>query len=286
MSPPIVSVNQLRKVYSVRSGLGKRVDMVAVDGVSFDLAPGGSLGIVGESGSGKTTIARILVGLERATSGQITIAGHRHTEGRVGDRERRRRGQAIQIVFQDPFTSLDPRQSVAGALDEALRIKGGSTPVSRRARMAQLLSQVGLDQAFERAHPRALSGGQRQRVAIARALAVEPSVLVLDEPTSALDVSIQAQVLELLIAIRRETGIAYLFISHDLAVVRHVTDRVLVMREGKVVEEGSTADVLHAPKQPYTQLLLDSIPRSGWTPKRQPEEVSGATQRALSSSRP
>ncbi|MFI6051086.1 ABC transporter ATP-binding protein [Streptomyces violascens] len=247
------------------SGVHRRYGSVqAVDDVSFSLARGGSLGIVGESGSGKTTTARIVVGLERADAGDVRVRGRART-GRVRGRSARlARAREVQMVFQDPFLSLDPRVSVEAALRETLRLHIPGADHS--GRLAELLDQVGLGARARDALPRQLSGGQRQRVAIARALAVEPAILVLDEAVAALDVSVQAQILNLLADIRAETGVGYLFITHDLGVVRCVTDDVIVMRQGRIVESGRTDQVLSAPQHPYTRLLLDSIPRPGWDP--------------------
>ncbi|MFI1762791.1 ABC transporter ATP-binding protein [Streptomyces sp. NPDC020800] len=257
MSEPVLeAVNLTRAFGGVR----------AVDGVSFTLPRGGSLGIVGESGSGKTTTARIVVGLEHADAGQV-LAGGRPRAGRVrGRADRLARAREVQMVFQDPYLSLDPRLSVEAVLRETLRLHFPGTDHTRRVR--RLLDQVGLGTRVADALPRRLSGGQRQRVAIARALAVEPAVLVLDEAVAALDVSVQAQILNLLGEIRAHTSIGYLFITHDLAVVGCVTDDVIVMRRGRVVEAGPTAEVLDAPRDPYTRLLLDSVPRPGWDPGR------------------
>ncbi|MFD7598376.1 ABC transporter ATP-binding protein [Kitasatospora sp. NPDC059812] len=237
----------------------------AVDNVSFTLAEGGSLGIVGESGSGKTTTARIVVGLERADTGRVLVHGRDRTERRRGRAHRLARAREVQMVFQDPYLSLDPRTSVGAALRETLRLHFPDADHPRR--IAELLDQVGLGEREAEALPRQLSGGQRQRVAIARALAVEPAVLVLDEAVAALDVSVQAQILNLLADIREQTGIGYLFITHDLGVVRCVTDEVVVMRHGRIVESGPTAEVLARPRHAYTRLLLDSVPRPGWDPR-------------------
>ncbi|MGA5198444.1 ABC transporter ATP-binding protein [Streptomyces exfoliatus] len=245
----------------VVEGLRKRYgDHTAVDGVSFSLAPGASLAIVGESGCGKTTTVRMLVGLERPDGGTVRLDGRDRSARPRGRAERLARAREIQMVFQDPYLSLDPRVSVSGCLDEVLRLHTGLGPAGRRARVAEILDQVGLGAREASALPRGLSGGQRQRVAIARALAVEPRVLVLDEAVAALDVSIQAQILELLGTIRRESGIGYLFVTHDLAVVRHIADEVLVLKSGQVVETGPASRVLDAPEHPYTRLLLDSVP--------------------------
>ncbi|WP_327301106.1 ABC transporter ATP-binding protein [Streptomyces goshikiensis] len=238
----------------------------AVEDVSFTLREGGSLGIVGESGSGKTTTARIIVGLERADVGEVLVHGRDRTGRSRGRAQRLARARAVQMVFQDPYLSLDPRTSVEAVLRETLRLHFPGTDHPRRVR--ELLDQVGLGTRAADALPRQLSGGQRQRVAIARALAVEPSVLVLDEAVAALDVSVQAQILNLLADIREQTAIGYLFITHDLGVVRCVTDDVIVMRAGRIVEAGPTAAVLAAPEHPYTRLLLESVPRPGWDPDR------------------
>ncbi|MEU8529886.1 MULTISPECIES: ABC transporter ATP-binding protein [Streptomyces] len=251
----------------VVEGLCKRYgDHAAVDDVSFTLAPGSSLAVVGESGSGKTTTVRMLVGLERADAGTVRLDGRDRSARPRNRSERLARAREIQMVFQDPYLSLDPRITVSGCLDEVLRLHTALDASGRRARVTELLDQVGLGAREATALPRRLSGGQRQRVAIARALAVEPRVLVLDEAVAALDVSIQAQILDLLTTIRREAGIGYLFVTHDLAVVRHIADQVLVLKSGKVVETGPTDRVLEAPEHPYTRLLLASVPRRGWDP--------------------
>jgi ABC-type glutathione transport system ATPase component len=255
---PVLEAGGLRKEFG---------DLVAVDDVSFRLPPGRSLAIVGESGSGKTTIARMIVGLERPTSGTITACGHDRSRPPRSTRDRRRRGREVQIVFQDPYTSLDPRQTAEATIDEVLKLHHGWPAGRRRARIAELTDLVGLDARQSRALPRSLSGGQRQRVAIARALAAEPTILILDESVAALDVSIQAQVLNLLADIRDETHVSYILISHDLAVVRQLTDEALVLHRGKVVERGPTARVLDDPQDPYTQRLRASVPRPGWKPR-------------------
>ena len=251
---PVLEVTSLRKEFG---------DLVAVDDVSFAVAEAGSVAIVGESGSGKTTIARMIVGLERPTGGSITACGHDRSR-----QDRRRRGREVQIVFQDPYTSLDPRQTAEEAIDEVLRLHHGWPADRRRARVAELTELVGLDERQSRALPRALSGGQRQRVAIARALAAEPRILILDESVAALDVSIQAQVLNLLADIRDETGVSYILISHDLAVVRQLTEEVVVLHRGQVVARGPTPRVLDNPQEDYTKRLRASVPRPGWKPAR------------------
>ena len=259
MAEPLLSVRDLRKEFG---------PTVAVDDVSFDIAEGGSLAIVGESGSGKTTIAKMIVGLLTPTSGTITACGHDRSAPARHAADRRRRGGEVQIVFQDPYSSLDPRQSGTSAIDEVLALHRGGSRDERARRVAELGELVGLDQRQLDALPRALSGGQRQRVAIARALAAEPRLVILDESVAALDVSIQAQVLNLLADVRARTGVSYLLISHDLAVVRQITDDVLVMHRGRVVEQGATREVLDHPRHEYTQLLRASVPAPGWRPVR------------------
>ncbi len=255
----LLEVRDLRKTYTVG-----RTIVRAVDGLSFTLPVGGSVGIVGESGSGKTTTARMLVGLEVPDSGSIVVGGAPLDLRSRGRAARRARAKAVQIVFQDPYLSLDPRIQVGACIDAVLRLHTSMDGHARDARVLELLAQVGLGRREAALLPRRLSGGQRQRAAIARALAVEPHVLVLDEAVSALDVSVQAQVLNLLGDIRRETGVGLVFVSHDLAVVRYVCEDTLVMRRGVVVEQRPTRDVLDAPEHPYTRLLLSSVPRPGW----------------------
>ena len=259
MAEQLLDVRSLRKVFG---------EHVAVDDVSFDIAEGGSLAIVGESGSGKTTIARMLVGLERPTAGAITFAGCDRTHSAKSNTDRKTRSHEMQLVFQDPYTSLDPRQTAEATIDEVLRLHHGWPAGRRRARVAELTELVGLDTRQARALPRSLSNGQRQRAAIARALAAEPAILILDESVAALDVSIQAQVLNLLADIRDETAVSYILISHDLAVVRQLTDEAIVLYRGEVVERGRTAQILDDPQHSYTQRLRASVPRPGWKPAR------------------
>ncbi len=256
MSRPLLEVRDLVKRWPGRGRGGEGV--TAVDGVSFALRRGETLGLVGESGCGKTTLARAVLRLVEPTSGTVLFDG---TElGALGTRELRAFRRRAQIVFQDPFGSLNPRMSVGAALLEALRVHGlgGSDPWSRAA---ALLERVGLGAEHLRRHPHELSGGQRQRVGIARALSVEPELLVLDEPVSALDVSVQAQILNLLADLRAELRLTCLFVAHDLSVVRHVSDRVAVMRDGRIVETAPTARLFAEPGDPYTRALLDAIPR-------------------------
>jgi len=260
---PVAEVVGLRKVYRHRRTHG---ELVAVDNVSFSIAEGESLAIVGESGSGKTTIARMMIGLEHPTEGRIRLCGHEYGRGRIPASDRRRRGREVQIVFQDPYTSLDPRQRVGACIAEVIHHHFRSSRSTCAKRVEELLDQVGLQTDHARVRPHDLSGGQRQRVAIARALAAQPRVLILDEAVAALDVSVQAQVLNLLADIREKTGISYLFISHDLAVVRQVSDHAIVMHRGAVVEAGATSEILDRPQVEYTRRLRSAVPHHGWSP--------------------
>src|ERR1700674_5776986 len=259
MAEAVLEVQGLHKIFG---------GQIAVDDVSFSLPEGGSLAIVGESGSGKTTIAKMIIGLERPTAGTIHACGQDRSTPARSLRDRRRRGREVQIVFQDPYTSLDPRQTVEGTIDEVLRLHHSWGKDRRRERVRKLADLVGMDARQMRALPRWLSGGQRQRVAIARALAAEPRVVILDESVAALDVSIQAQVLNLLADIHDADRKSVVLISHDLAVVRQLTEQIVVMWRGRVVERGRTADVLDQPQNDYTKLLRASVPRPGWKPQR------------------
>ncbi len=257
-SSPVLEVDNLVKHYPIRKGVfGREVGRVhAVDGVSFTLWPGRSLGLVGESGSGKTTAGRAAMRLIEPTSGDVRIAGEPVTAA-TGRRTLARR---IAMVFQDPMGSLNPRLSAAANVAEPLRIHRIGDPRSRRQRAVELLEQVGLRADLAERVPAEFSGGQRQRIGIARALALSPQVIVLDEPVSALDVSVQAQVLNLLGRLQEELGVAFLFISHDLSVVRHVCDQVAVMYLGTIVEIGSREQIYQDPRHPYTQALLSAVP--------------------------
>jgi peptide/nickel transport system ATP-binding protein len=268
----VLETRHLCKVYRSRRD---RQNRVAVQDISLTLRRAGAVGIVGESGSGKTTIAKMLVGLESPTAGEIGYGGSvaSTTQGRA---ERRQRARHIQLVFQNPYTSLDPHQTVGAAISEVLRIHFTLTRDQRDHRVTELLESVGLDPELTKRRPRNLSGGQRQRVAIARALACQPATLVLDEAVSALDISVQAQVLNLLNQLRRRTNTALIFISHDLAAVAQVADYIYVMDRGAVVEEGTAAQVLTAPRAPQTKALIDSIPREGWNPSHRGNQEQSA----------
>ena len=267
----LLSVEQLRKVYPIHGAGGVREELVAVDDVSFAVPRSGSLAIVGESGSGKTTVARIVAGLEGATSGSVSVDGQVRNGGRIPWRQRKKQAGQVQMVFQDPYASLDPHQTVEEALEEVLREHFRLARPECHIRVAEMLETVGLDSRHAKAIPRALSGGQRQRVAIAKALAVRPQLLILDEAVSALDVSVQAQVINMLADVRASLDIGFLFISHDLGVVRQVSDECIVMHRGRLVEAGPTELVLSDPKEAYTRQLLSAIPKPGWTPKRHRE---------------
>ena len=252
----LIQVQDAHKVF--RNG---RRTVAALDGVSIEVGENESVGIVGESGSGKTTLARILVGLEQATSGQIVIGGVPASNwANLSSRDQRKLRSTIQIVFQDPYSSLNPMRSIGSILREAIAI-GEPEMKDRNAEVGNLLRSVGLPADYAARKPVALSGGERQRVAIARVLAAQPRILICDEPVSALDMSVQAQILNLLIKLRTERGLGYLFITHDLSIVRQVTERLYVMHGGKVVESGPTEDVLSNPRDPYTATLLKSVPR-------------------------
>lgn len=247
--------------------LGRGRSVQALKDVSITLEAGKCLAVVGESGSGKTTLARVIVGLETFDTGEVELDGEtvRPTRRR---HELRRRSRHIQMVFQDPNGSLNRRLPVRTAVEEVLAAHLGMKGVAASSRAAELFADVGLEREHLESLPSQLSGGQRQRVAIARALAAEPEVIVLDEAVSALDVTVQAQILTLLRQLRTSRGVAFLFITHDLSVVRAVADEVIVMRHGEILERGRVDHVLDHPQHAYTQLLLDSAPRPGWIPRR------------------
>jgi oligopeptide/dipeptide ABC transporter ATP-binding protein len=252
----MLRADNLTKDYPVRGGQGV---LHALAGVSLELAEGETLGIVGESGCGKSTLAKLLVRLEDPTSGTVELDGVDLT--RLRGRALREQRRRIQMLFQDPYSSLNPRQRVGAALAEVLAVHGlGGDGRARERRVTQLLELVGLGARMAQRYPHELSGGQRQRVGIARALAVEPKILLLDEPVSALDVSVRAEIMNLLDRLRRELRLSYVFISHDVAMVRHLSDRVAVMYLGRVVELGDWKPVLDTPAHPYTRALSAAVP--------------------------
>ena len=254
----LLTVEHLVKHFPGHGILGRQKPVRAVDGVSFELERGETLALVGESGSGKTTVGRTLLRLTEPTAGRVRFEDHDvFSLDRKALRALRRR---MQIIFQDPAGALDPRMRIGDAIAEGLEIHRLATRSEIPGRVAELMREVGLDPALASRLPRELSGGQRQRVGIARALAVEPSFLVCDEPVSALDVSVQAQVVNLLAELQQRRGLSYLFIAHDLAVVRQLAHRVAVMYLGKIVETGPTESLLGSPRHPYTQALISAVP--------------------------
>ncbi|MBM9466703.1 ABC transporter ATP-binding protein [Nakamurella sp. YIM 132084] len=255
-----VRVTDVRRQFRVVLPDSGRVDLVAVDGVSFSIARGSTFALVGESGSGKSTTARLVGGLDSPTSGSITIDGADLEQLSRGARRALR--SRVQFVHQNPYASLDPRFSLYDIIEEPLRAFGVGSGRDRQARVTELLEHIALPASYLRRRPGELSGGQRQRTAIARALVLRPELVILDEPVSALDVSVQAQILQLLTDLQVELGLTYLFISHDLAVVRQISDRVGVMQQGRLVEQATTAELFAAPADDYTRRLLDAIPGS------------------------
>jgi peptide/nickel transport system ATP-binding protein len=258
VTAPLVSASGLTRRFVQRGWLRRGPAVQAVTDVTLSLDRGEALGLVGESGSGKSTVGRLLLGLLPATAGRVVFDGIDLTRAeRAVLRQLRRR---MQLVFQDPYSSLDPRRRVGAQIADGIAIHRLLPPQKRNARVAELLEQVGLQANHAARYPHEFSGGQQQRIGIARALAVGPDFLVADEPVSALDVSVQAQVLTLLAGLRAQLGLAMLFISHDLPVVRHLCDRVVVMYLGRIMEEGAVSDVFTRPRHPYTRALLSATP--------------------------
>jgi dipeptide transport system ATP-binding protein len=255
----VVEAKNLRQVYKIRRGLLRApAQLQAVGGVSFKIEAGKTLAVVGESGCGKSTLARMVALIEKPTTGTLALDGSDAVNTPASDRRRLR--QAVQLVFQNPYGSLNPRKKISAVLEDPLAINTTMNRAERAERSRAMLEQVGLRPEYANRYPHMFSGGQRQRIAIARALMLNPELLVADEPVSALDVSIQAQVLNLLADLQAQFKLAYLFISHDLAVVRHIAHQVLVMYLGHVMEQGPKADIFERPSHPYTQALLASTP--------------------------
>ncbi|CAA9439151.1 MAG: Oligopeptide transport ATP-binding protein OppF, partial [uncultured Phycisphaerae bacterium] len=265
---PLLSVRNLRTWFPIKKGLLSRTvgHVKAVDDVSFDVFPGKTLGLVGESGCGKTTVGRTILRLIPATGGEVVYKGQDFFQYR-GEALRRLRRQ-MQIVFQDPVSSLNPRMTVGNIIGEPIEVHGIAKGQAKRDLVASLLKRVGLDPSYAARYPHEFSGGQRQRIGIARAISLNPDFIVCDEPVSALDVSIQSQILNLLDDLQKERGIAYLFIAHNLAVVEHFSDEVAVMYLGRVVEKAAGAELYANPKHPYTVALLSAVPETNPRPKK------------------
>ena len=261
---PLLQVRGLKKYFPIKAGFFNKIvgQVKAVDGVTFDLYPGECLGLVGESGSGKTTVGRTLLRALSPTDGEIifSVNGQSYNLATVSEGVLRPLRQHMQMIFQDPYSSLNPRMTVADIIGEPLLVNGVIDRSEREARVSELLEQVGLKTEHLRRYPHAFSGGQRQRIGIARALALRPTLIVADEPVSALDVSVQAQVLNLLQDLQESFHLTYLFIAHDLSVVGHISDRIAVMYAGRLVELGATEELLDQPKHPYTEALLAAVP--------------------------
>jgi peptide/nickel transport system ATP-binding protein len=254
LAPMLEAVNVTRTFMVAQGFMRGRRPLHAVSGVSLSIKPGEVLGLVGESGCGKTTLARMLLGLLPPSSGSIRIAGQP-----IAELKRRKVARLVQPVLQDPYSSLNPRKSVGSIIALPLKVQGDTDPQTWRGRVEEMMEFVGLPRGLYENYPSQLSGGQRQRVAIARALIIRPRMVICDEPTSALDVSVQSQILNLLQDLRREFGLTYLLISHNLAVVEHIADRVAVMYLGRIVEEADTDTLFRAPMHPYTEALLQSV---------------------------
>ncbi len=268
----ILQLKEVTKTFHTRSFWGKTKEVHAVNGISLSLAKGETLGLVGESGCGKSTLANLIIRLEEPTSGQILLYDKDITHAREDEiRELRKK---IQIVFQDPYSSLSPRMTIKDILTEPARILGGQTKEEMESHAAHLMEMVGLRESALEKYPHEFSGGQRQRISIARALMTHPEILILDEPTSALDVSVQAQVLDILSDLKEKLALTYIFISHNLAVVKYIADRTAVMQKGQIVEIGSSADIFEHPRDAYTKDLIEAVPMIG-KPFIVPRQING-----------
>ncbi|MFD0715378.1 ABC transporter ATP-binding protein [Paenibacillus sp. GCM10027626] len=277
MTAPLLEVVELKKYFPIGGNKGM---VKAVDGVSFTMQEGETLGIVGESGCGKSTVGRMVLRLLELTEGEIRFKGI--SIGKMRQRKLRPIRKEIQCVFQDPYASLNPRMSVGQAIAEPLFIQGKLSRKEAWLRAEQLLENVGLSKQAASLYPHEFSGGQRQRIAIARAIALEPKLIVADEPVSALDVSVQAQIVNLLGDLQKQTKVSYLFVSHNLSVVRHISNRVAVMYLGKIVEIASRDQLFESPQHPYTQALLSSVPEPDVERKRERIVLSGEVPNAAS----
>jgi oligopeptide/dipeptide ABC transporter ATP-binding protein len=276
-SEPILDVRDLKKYYPIRGGIfgGRIGDVRAVDGVSFSVRAGETLGLVGESGCGKSTLGRTIIRLEEPTAGQVLFEGRDLAHASKQELFQLRRD--IQIIFQDPYSSLNPRMTVGEIVREPLLVHGIGTKAQQTEKVRALLETVGLTGEMLGRYPHEFSGGQRQRIGIARALALEPKLLIADEPVSALDVSVQSQVINLMVKLQREMNLTYVFISHDLSVVEHVSDTIAVMYLGRIVELGPADTVFERPSHPYTRALLQAIPAPNPRARHTPEGVKGET---------
>jgi peptide/nickel transport system ATP-binding protein/oligopeptide transport system ATP-binding protein len=272
---PLLEVRNLKQYFPIRGGVLGRVQghVKAVDGINFEVYPGETVSIVGESGCGKSTTGRSILRLVEPTEGTVIFDGEDITH--LSQRELRHRRRHMQIIFQDPFASFNPRQTIHQLLDEAMAIQNTAPRAQRRQRILELLEMVGLKPEHIDRYPHEFSGGQRQRIAIARALSVDPKLIVCDEAVSALDVSVQAQVINLLKRLQRELGLTYLFVAHDLGVVRHISDRIIVMYLGRIVEVGDTRTIFERPQHPYTRALLSAIPVPDPKRRQRPIPIPG-----------
>jgi peptide/nickel transport system ATP-binding protein/oligopeptide transport system ATP-binding protein len=278
MSDPILSVDALTKRFTVNGGVVSRVlgntrTLTAVRDVSFEVGSGETLALVGESGAGKSTVGNLITRIHEPTSGSVQYRGR--DVHQLSDEDLTEYRQSVQMVFQDPYSSLDPRYQVGTTVAEPLKIHTDLSKQQRHSRVAELLETVNLDPDFAERYPHELSGGQLQRVSIATALSVDPEFIILDEPVSALDVSVQARILNLLMRLQRDRDLSYLFISHDLGVVKHLSDRVAVMYLGEIVEQGETGGLFETPAHPYTEGLLASVPQANPHVTRRGQRLTG-----------